>query len=43
MVSNVLDVSVDELVTDLARIRREHAAEPEYQQARAELPPDWPM
>ncbi len=43
MVSSVLGISVDELVQALARLRAEHAADPEYQQWRARFPADWPM
>jgi hypothetical protein len=43
MVSNVLDLSPEELAELLLRVRREAADDPEYQQIRAALPADWPM
>lgn len=43
MVSNVLGLEPDELVRQLAALRAEHAADPEYQQLRSDLPADWPL
>ncbi|MDX6276607.1 MAG: hypothetical protein QOF51_846 [Chloroflexota bacterium] len=43
MVSNVLDMTAQELVETLARFREQYADDPEYQEARAELPADWPL
>jgi hypothetical protein len=43
MVSNSLRIDQEEIVTALARLRREQADTPEYQKLRAELPRDWPV
>ncbi len=43
MVSNTIDVDLDDLVAALARLRAVHGEDPEYQQWRAEFPADWPM
>ena len=43
MVSSAVDMSLQELLDTLERLRREHADDPGYQAARAELPADWPM
>ncbi|HEX6510947.1 MAG TPA: hypothetical protein VF157_01515 [Chloroflexota bacterium] len=43
MVSNVLGIEPDELVARLAELRAQHAADPEYQQLRADLPEGWPV
>ena len=43
MVSSAVDMSLQELLDTLERLRREHADDPEYQAARGELPADWPM
>jgi|DewCreStandDraft_2_1066082.scaffolds.fasta_scaffold86435_1 hypothetical protein len=43
MVSSALGISLEELLETLERFRREYAADPEYQAARAELPADWPL
>jgi hypothetical protein len=43
MVSNVLELEPDELVTALQRLRAQFADDPEYRKLRAELPPEWPV
>ena len=43
MVSSAVDMSLQELLDTLERLRREHGDDPEYQAARDELPADWPM
>ena len=43
MVSSVLDLETDELVAELARIGKAHAADPDYRKLRSTLPADWPF
>ncbi len=43
MVSSAVDISRQELVRALARIRKEHAGDPEYEALRKELPKTWPV
>jgi hypothetical protein len=43
MVSNTLNMELDELVVLLGRLRAEHATDSAYQELRAALPPDWPI
>ena len=43
MVSNVLGLEPHELVAQLQRLRADHAADPDYQALRADLPADWPI
>ena len=43
MVSSAVNMDVDQLLHALARIRQSYADEPEYQEWRANFPPDWPM
>jgi hypothetical protein len=43
MVSSAIGMSKAELVRALTRIRREHAADPEYKQLRKALPTTWPV
>jgi hypothetical protein len=43
MVSNVLGISAEELLEELRRLRASHAADPDYQKLRADLPADWPV
>ena len=43
MVSSAVDMSRAELVKALARIKRDHADDPEYVQLRKEWPKSWPM
>jgi hypothetical protein len=41
MVSSVLNMSDEELLGHLKRIRAENADDPEYQKLRADLPAEW--
>jgi hypothetical protein len=43
MVSSALDMSDDELLEALRRIRDENAEDPEYQELRSTLPAEWPI
>ena len=43
MVSNVLNMGPEELLTELRRMREEYQDDAEYTQARAQLPADWPI
>ena len=43
MVSNALDMDLEELYTTLERLRVEHADDPEYAQLRSALPSEWPL
>jgi hypothetical protein len=43
MVSSVLNISDEELLERLTRIRAENADDPEYQKLRAVLPAEWPI
>lgn len=43
MVSNSLDLELEELYATLERLRVEHAADPDYFQLRSALPDDWPL
>jgi hypothetical protein len=43
MVSNSLDMELDELLRILKRMAKEYAYDAEYQKVRAELPSDWPL
>jgi hypothetical protein len=43
MVSNSLDMELDELIAALERIRRDHANDPEYAELRRAFPKSWPM
>ena len=43
MVSNSLHMALEDLVAALTRIRNELGEDPEYREARATLPEDWPM
>ena len=43
MVSNVLDLTAEELLARLQRMRREYADDPDYAALRAALPADWPI
>lgn len=43
MVSNVLDLTEEELADELRRIAEKYADDPEWQKIRAELPDDWPF
>ena len=43
MVSSAVNMSTHELVRALARIKREHSGDPEYEALRKELPRTWPV
>ena len=43
MVSSAVSMSKQELVRALARIKKEHAGDVEYEALRKELPKTWPM
>jgi len=43
MVSSAVNMSKAELVKALARIKSEHANDPEYKELRKEWPKSWPM
>ena len=43
MVSNALDISLEELYATLERLRVEAATDSDYVKLRAALPPDWPV
>jgi hypothetical protein len=43
MVSNVLNMSDDELLTELQRIRDENADDADYKELRSHLPAEWPI
>ncbi len=43
MVSNTLDMELDDLVATLKRVRETSGAAPEYLELRAPLPDDWPI
>lgn len=43
MVSSAVSMSKAELVRALARIKREHASDPEYMELRKALPKSWPV
>ncbi len=43
MVSNVLNMSEEELLAELQRMAADYADDPDYQALRAQLPADWPI
>lgn len=43
MVSSAVDMPKQELVRALARIKKEHSGDPEYEALRKELPKTWPV
>jgi hypothetical protein len=43
MVSNAIDMDLEELYAALERLRVEHADDAEYQTLRNALPADWPL
>jgi hypothetical protein len=43
MVSNAIDMDLEELYATLERLRVEHAIDEDYQQLRGALPADWPL
>ncbi len=43
MVSNSLNIELQELLATLAGISRDFSDDPEYQELRADLPQEWPL
>ena len=43
MVSNVLNMTSQELAEKLLQFRDQYAGDPEYQELRAIFPEEWPM
>ena len=43
MVSSALNITLEDLIEVLRRIRREHTKESEYAEWRANFPKGWPM
>ena len=43
MVSNTIDMDLEELLATLERLRVEHGSDVEYVQLRKVLPADWPI
>jgi hypothetical protein len=43
MVSNSLELGLQELLDTVERLRREHGSDPNYQELRKELPDEWPL
>jgi hypothetical protein len=43
MVSNAIEMDLQELLATLERLRREHAQDDDYLKLRAALPADWPL
>jgi hypothetical protein len=43
MVSNTLDIDLEELYALLERLRVEHGADADYVALRSALPEDWPL
>ncbi len=43
MVSNALDMTLEELYATLERLRVEHANDVDYVKLRSALPGDWPL
>ena len=43
MVSNSVGMTAGELAEDLARIGKEYASDPQFQEIRQQLPADWPF
>lgn len=43
MVSSAIEIPLSELRRTLARIKREHASDPEYRELRKALPKTWPI
>ncbi len=43
MVSNVLEVDQDDLITQLKTFKKKYAQDAEYKKLRAALPKDWPF
>jgi hypothetical protein len=43
MVSNTLNMTAEELLAVLERLRRDHADDPDYISLRSALPAEWPI
>jgi hypothetical protein len=43
MVSNSLHIDLQDLLGTIARMRKEHSGDAEYQKLRRELPESWPL
>ena len=43
MVSNSLNIELQDLLDTLAEISRDFSGDPEYQRLRADLPQEWPL
>jgi hypothetical protein len=43
MVSNTLEIDLEDLLATLERLRVEHADDPAYVKLRTDLPEDWPL
>ena len=43
MVSNAIDMSLEDLRATLERLRVEHGSNPDYLKLRKVLPSDWPL
>ncbi len=43
MVSNSLDIPLEEFLKTLERLQHDFATDPDYQSLRADLPADWPL
>jgi hypothetical protein len=43
MVSSTLDMSVEELLATLERLRLAYGSDPDYMSLRSALPEDWPL
>ncbi len=43
MVSSAVNMSLQELLDTLERMRRQYADDPDYQDLRKPLPADWPI
>ncbi len=43
MVSNTLEMDLQDLLDTLERLRRKFGKSPEYQKLRREFPDDWPI
>ena len=43
MVSNSMNIELQELLDTLARMNRDLSGDPEYQELRADLPQEWPL
>jgi len=43
MVSNTMQMSQQEVIAALKRLRARHSDDPEYKKLRKDLPKDWPI